>query len=139
MAWQVVASKLDSLWRCLQRVRDRCPESAEKLSQDLDAQDILSLNLTRAVQVCVDIGAHVLASRAIPAPGTMGETFDLLASEGLLDPSLAKRMKSAVGFRNLAVHNYQVVNWAIVFTLATEHLGDFEAFARSVVGEVEGG
>lgn len=42
-------------------------------------------------------------------------------------------MKKAVGFRNLAVHNYDAINWAIVYALATQHLDDFKAFARAVV------
>ena len=41
-------------------------------------------------------------------------------------------MKKAVGFRNIAVHNYESINWAIVFAIATEHLKDFEEFAAAV-------
>lgn len=55
----VIERKLDSLRRCLQRVEQRCPASPEALAGDLDAQDIISLNLTRAVQLCVGLAAHV--------------------------------------------------------------------------------
>lgn len=40
--------------------------------------------------------------------------------------------KKAVGFRNMAVHNYDVINWNIVHSIATNHLADFSAFARVV-------
>jgi hypothetical protein len=55
----LIERKLDSLRRCLQRVTERCPASAEALAEDLDAQDIVSLKLTRAVQLCVDLAEHV--------------------------------------------------------------------------------
>ncbi|MCL7943641.1 hypothetical protein [Marinobacter sp. ATCH36] len=55
---QLVAQKLESLRRCIQRVESRLPEDLDALLVDLDAQDIVSLNLTRAVQMCVDIASH---------------------------------------------------------------------------------
>ena len=31
---------------------------------------------------------------------------------------------------NIAVHNYEAIDWEIVWLLAGDPLGDFEAFAR---------
>lgn len=76
----IIDQKLESLRRCVRRLHERCPDTPELLSEDLDAQDIVSLNLTRAIQLCVDIAAHWLADQDnLGAPQTMGETFSLLA------------------------------------------------------------
>lgn len=131
----VIERKLDSLRRCLDRVRERCPASAAALLADVDAQDILSLNLTRAVQLCVDLAAHMLVSAGRTTPDTMGGSFDALAQASIIPQELALNLRRAVGFRNLAVHNYDEIDWAIVFSIATRHLGDFETFARHVVKE----
>ena len=132
----VIADKLDVLRHCVQRIRDKCPDDADTLARDLDAQDIVTLNLTRAVQVCVDIGAHIIAGRDVPAPGTMGQTFDLLVDLGCIAPELAGHLKGAVGFRNIAIHNYDTIDWYIVHAIARHHLHDFEAFARSVSRQI---
>ena len=132
---EVIEQKLESLRRCLQRIKEKCPPSADILARDLDAQDILSLNLSRAVQLCVDIGAHIVAGKNVPPPATMGQTFDVLAELGIISEELALRMKNAVGFRNITVHNYEAINWQIVHAIATRHLGDFTDFARSVLRE----
>ncbi|WP_312290653.1 type VII toxin-antitoxin system HepT family RNase toxin [Stutzerimonas nitrititolerans] len=129
----IIERKLDSLWRCLERVRSRTPASASDLLNDLDLQDVLVLNLSRAVQICVDVAVHILSERKQPPPETMGKAFELLAQEGLLDTELAQRLKKSVGFRNLAVHNYEAIDWAIVHAIATRHLVDFEAFAKAVM------
>ena len=63
----------------------------------------------------------------------MGQTFDLLADISVIDPSLASRLKRAVGFRNIAVHNYEAINWAIVHKIATSHLDDFRLFAHAIM------
>lgn len=52
---QLIEEKLESLRRCIQRVEDKCPDTVDQLELDLDAQGIVSLNLTRAVQITVDI------------------------------------------------------------------------------------
>ena len=130
----VVEQKLDSLQRCLARIRAKCPPLAQTLAQDADLQDIVSLNLTRAVQLSVDIAAHVIAGLPdVPPPDTMGQTFDVLAARGVLPEALALRLKKAVGFRNIAVHNYERIDWVIVHAIAHLHLDDYAQFARQVM------
>jgi uncharacterized protein YutE (UPF0331/DUF86 family) len=128
----VIEQKIESLRRCVARVHQKCPATADALANDVDAQDILTLNLTRAVQLCVDIGAHIIAARDNPAPDTMGQTFDVLAALGSISPELAVRMKKAVGFRNIAVHNYEAIDWQIAHAIATRHMEDFTAFAGAI-------
>lgn len=128
----ILAEKLESLRRCVFRIEERRAESAEALRQDIDRQDILSLNLTRAVQLCVDAAVHVLVDREQPPPQTMGEAFDQLAAERLISPELAKRMRAAVGFRNIAVHTYQTIDWDIVHHISHRGLEDFRQFAASL-------
>lgn len=84
MDQDVINEKIESLRRCLQRIHDKCPDTAAKLSHDIDAQDIVSLNLTRAVQICVDLASHTIASREIRAPDTMDQAFDALADAALI-------------------------------------------------------
>ena len=128
----VVHQKLESLRRCLARIRSKEPISLGILQEDFDLQDIVSLNLTRAVQMAVDIGAHMVSAQTQAAPATMGETFDQLGSMGVISEALALKLKKSVGFRNVAVHNYNAVNWAIVFSILQDHLQDFDAFAKAI-------
>lgn len=90
----LIAEKLESLRRCLARVQARCPDKPESLANDLDAQDIVALNLTRAVQISVDIAAHILASTSQAAPETMAAAFDRLAAAGWISGDLATRLKN---------------------------------------------
>ena len=129
---EVIEQKLESLRHCLQRIEAKCPADAQTLATDPDLQDIVALNLSRAVQVCVDIGAHLISGMDVPPPDTMGQTFDLLAQAGVLTAALAGSLKKAVGFRNIAVHNYEAINWHIVHSIAKNHLVDFTEFAKVV-------
>ncbi len=132
MVTVVVEQKLESLRRCIARVQDKCPDSLERLVSDADTQDILVLNLTRAVQLCVDIATHLIGRLDGPPPQTMGESFDELARLGVLDAEIADSMKKAVGFRNVAVHSYEAIDWAIVMSICRNKLTDFRRFAEQV-------
>ncbi|MEK6685839.1 MAG: hypothetical protein AABY99_05555 [Pseudomonadota bacterium] len=46
----------------VQRIEDKRPDTIDLLIQDLDLQDILVLNLTRAVQLSVDTGSHIIST-----------------------------------------------------------------------------
>ena len=85
---EIVEQKLESLRRCLQRIETKCPADAATLVADFDLQDIVSLNLSRAVQLTVDIGAHLIveapqsnffrkpSSRRKPGPSLCSKNLD---------------------------------------------------------------
>ncbi len=132
MDTDILRAKLESLARCVKRIEGRRPDSAAALAGDLDAQDIISLNLERAVQLCVDAGSHLLLDYDIPSPDSMAGVFLALGKLELLSGPLAERMAKAAGFRNIAVHEYQQVDWNIVYAIVTTRLGDFREFASAV-------
>ncbi len=131
----VILSKLDTLQRCVERIERKTPAGAELLVGDVDAQDILSINLERAVQACVDVAARILAARNQPPPETMSAAFDELFRLGVLSEPVATQMSRAVGFRNIAVHAYKRIDWTRVYLLVTTRLGDFRAFARCILSQ----
>jgi uncharacterized protein YutE (UPF0331/DUF86 family) len=136
---EVIEQKLASLQRCIERINGNMPADASNPETDFDKQDIVSLNLSRAVQLTVDMGAHLLSQQQSASPASMGQTFELLAQAGLLEQHLAERLKKSVGFRNIAVQSYEKINWAIVHSIVKNHLGDFSEFARIVANQLEAG
>ena len=128
----VILKKLESLSRCIDRIESKNPHSLDILEEDLDLQDVIVLNLERAVQMCVDIGMHVLSSSKLPLPDTMGDTFAVLSKEGIISELISERMIKSVGFRNIAVHVYQSIDWMIVDKIINAHLGDFRQFTKEI-------
>ena len=129
---ELIESKLEALRQFVRRIRDKTPSSIPALCEDADLQDIISVNLERAVQACVDIAAHIIADSEEAAPATMGAGFGALQRLGVLPAELALQLKRAVGFRNIAVHTYQDIDWAMVYEIVTTRLDDFARFAGCV-------
>jgi uncharacterized protein YutE (UPF0331/DUF86 family) len=118
------------------RIQGKLPAHAYELETNFDLQDIIALNLSRAVQLTVDIGSHIISTMNMPAPETMGQTFEILAQQKVLPASVSDQLKKSVGFRNIAVHNYEAINWQIVHSIVSEHLQDFTEFAKAVANWV---
>ena len=128
----VINHKLESLRRCVARIHSKMPLTQDDLQTDYDLQDIVSVNLERAVQTCVDIAAHMISETEIPPPDTMAESFSRLATLEILTPQLAERMSKAVGLRNILVHHYTDIDWKIIYEVVTRHLNDFVLFAQVI-------
>ncbi|QSH96445.1 DUF86 domain-containing protein [Treponema medium] len=130
---KVIGEKLLSLNRCLERVKLHTPANVEALQSDFDTQDIICLNIQRAVQISVDIAAHILAEQLHEQTPTMAETFLALSRHGLLDSQLASRLAKAVGFRNIAVHEYNTLDMNILYSIITKEIGCFYEFSDAVL------
>jgi uncharacterized protein YutE (UPF0331/DUF86 family) len=78
--------------------------------------------LQLAIQICIDVGAHLVAARGLRAPDEYRDVFERLSRDDTLDTPLADRLKDAVGQRNLLVHAYVDLDPALIW----EKLGDVD-------------
>lgn len=128
----IIDSKIDSILRCIDRINTRLPDTREAFLQDLDAQDVIVLNISRCVQLSVDIAMHICAASTEKLPQTMGQSFDVLLIMGVLSNALAIKMKKSVGFRNIAMHNYDEIDLDLTYVIAKEHIENYVEFIRQI-------
>jgi len=128
----VIKTKLESLRKCLDRIESKKPETLDVLLQDIDVQDIISLNLERSVQLCVDIANHILSSLDDAPAMSMAESFERLSEKRIIPNGLAQNLKRAVGFRNLSVHAYDKIDWQLVWNILEGDLIDLVRFLECV-------
>src|SRR6185312_2223464 len=105
----VVLAKIAVIDRCLARIAEIRARRGGALLP-VDVEDITVLSLTRATQAAIDLAAHVVATEGYGLPSGVAETFSLLEQHGVLEAALAARLRKMVGFRNLAVHDYQTID-----------------------------
>lgn len=128
----VVLAKIAAIDHCLGRIADvRGPRSATLLP--LEAEEIIELNLQRAVQAAIDLAAHIVSTEGYGLPESVAGTFALLEQHAVIDSGLADQLRRMVGFRNIAVHEYDTLDPAIVTRIVEERLGEDGAFCALVV------
>ena len=130
MVDDVILNKVAVVERCLRRIREEYAGDERNLRENLTRQDSIILNLQRACEAAIDLAMALVKARHLGLPQESRQAFELLRDARLIDAELATRMARMVGFRNVAVHDYQRLNLDIVKAIVTERLGDFQEFAR---------
>lgn len=127
----ILLAKIASIRKCVERIRKVTGGTSESLN-DPDIQDIFVLNLQRAVQAAIDLAAHLVADEKIGLPTNLKENFTLLESRQIIDAPLSKRLQAMVGFRNIAVHDYQQLDLVILKSILEHRLVDLDEFVRVI-------
>lgn len=132
----IILEKVDIIQRCLKRIHDVTGLAVETLDK-IDVQDIFVLNLQRAVQASVDIAAHIIAYEGLGLPDTLRAHFDLLVQNNILSKESGQKMNAMVGFRNIAVHEYQNIDQEILKGILQNNLRDIEEFYKTILAKFE--
>lgn len=130
MVDDVIINKVASIERAVGRVREEHGGDDANLYANQTRQDAIVLNLQRACETSIDAAMHLVRVHRLGVPQQSREAFELLERHLGLDSALAEAMRRMVGFRNVAVHDYQQINLDIVRSVIRERLDDFLAFAR---------
>lgn len=128
----VILNKISVIERCMNRVRDVYANDPGSL-KDFTKQDSIILNIQRACEASIDLAMHIVAEQRLGLPQTSRDAFDMLHAALIIDENTAKRLKAMVGFRNIAVHDYQTVNIDILQQIVVNHLGDFTDYTKQIL------
>jgi uncharacterized protein YutE (UPF0331/DUF86 family) len=129
----ILLRKAGSLERCVARVRDKYHGNEAAFDADIDLQDIVVLNLQRACQTAIDMALRIGRLRRLAFPSDTADMFRVLARAGLLPRDLAESLVRMVGFRNVAVHEYQELDLAKVRYISEHRLDDLLAFSKAML------
>lgn len=133
----ILLNKTATIKRCLQRISVEFAADPANL-KNYTKQDSIILNLQRACEASLDLAMHVIAQKKLGVPQKSRDAFALLVQQNVLDVELGKRMQAMVGFRNIAVHDYQALNLEILEQILQGHLGDFIEFIQEMHAFAQG-
>jgi uncharacterized protein YutE (UPF0331/DUF86 family) len=129
---RVLAAKCSAIEHHLVRIVQK--RDLQVFLEDLDRQESILFNLQMAIQICIDMAAHLVGEEELGIAGSTNELFYLLQENAVIDSALAEKMVQAVGFRNLIVHEYGKEDLGIVYRAAWESIEDLREFMRVVLG-----
>ncbi len=128
----IVLAKTAAIQRSLKRIKEVTALDPDSLDE-WNSQDIFVLNLQRAIQSAIDLAAHVVAAESLGLADTIKGNFLLLEQANIIPKNLSQKMQAMVGFRNLAIHNYQEIDVAILKSILKKHLKDLEDFYSTIL------
>ena len=135
MADDVLLNKAATIERAVRRAREEYAAAGAAFATDFTRQDAAVMNIQRACEAAVDMANHLVRRDRLGVAQSARECFDVLATVGYITPGLADSMKHMVGFRNLAVHDYQRLLLAVAERVLQRDLDDLRAFSEVLLRE----
>lgn len=132
MKSDVILNKASIIERCLVRIQDVYASNPENLS-DYTKQDSIVLNIQRACEASIDLAMHIIAENKLGVPQNSRDAFEILKTDQIITEKIARNMKAMVGFRNIAVHDYQTIHIGILQKIVEYHLQDFKEFSSQII------
>lgn len=127
MVKDILYNKIEIIERCLIRVKEVYNDNPNNL-KDYTKQDSIVLNIQRAVEATIDIAMYIVSVKKLGIPKNSRDGFEVLFLNGIIDEDLLNKLKNMIGFRNIAVHNYQKLNINILQNIIENKLYDFSEF-----------
>ena len=129
----ITINKIETIMRCINRIQEEYIGFENKLDQNYTKQGSILLNLEGASPSTIDLSTHIIRINSFGIPKTSRDVFELLNQHSIISKEISEQMKKMVGFRNLAVHDYQNISLDIVKSIVENHLADFEAFVEEIL------
>ena len=129
----IVYNKIAIIENCLKRINEEYLDHEKELDLNFTKQDSIILNLQRACEASIDLGTHIIRLKKMGVPQTSRDVFIILNKENVISLELSNKLQSMVGFRNIAVHDYQKINLAIIHSILEKRLLDFTDFTKAMI------
>jgi uncharacterized protein YutE (UPF0331/DUF86 family) len=85
-----------------------------------------------AIECCIDIANHIIASENYRFPKDNADSFVVLIEQGILDEALRDPLRNMARFRNRLLHLYWEVDDRRLYDYLQTGIGDFDRFARAI-------
>jgi len=128
----IILNKSETIKRCIARINEEYEGKPENLN-DYRRQDSIILNVQRLCEASIDIATHYIRKNKLGIPQTSKENFEILEKNNVITEELSLRLQGMVGFRNIAVHDYQALNLKIVERVVEEYIYDSLKLARMIL------
>lgn len=92
--------------------------------------------LQLAIQIVLDVGAHLLASSSAGPVEEYSQIGPRLAQAGIMPGALGETLSAMARFRNILVHQYVEVDLARVSSIIEVSLPDLDACAQAYAARV---
>lgn len=128
----LVIKRFDRLDILLKKLREIKSVEKKKFLNDLTLQLSAQRALVVSINICIDIGAHILSLNKNGKPETYSEIFENLSDLDIIDKKRKDDLIALVKFRNLLGHLYMEIDNVKVYDIIQRELDILTSFKRDI-------
>lgn len=128
----VIESKISSILKYLKILKGYQTLSQEELENDVTLKGAVERYLYLLSQATIDLAESLIALKDLRRPSTYSENFHILQEEKYLSAELTEKLINMARFRNIIAHDYEDLDFGIIYDILQNHLQDIEEFLKQI-------
>jgi len=85
------------------------------------------------INICIDIGNHIVTLNNTEKPETFSDIIKILAKHNVISEEVSTQLIKMVRFRNLLGHFYLEIDNEIIYNIIQNNIQDFYSFKESIL------
>ena len=127
----VIEAKISHIQKYLKLLSRYKGFSQKEIQENPDLKGAVERYLYLAVQATLDLGEAIISFKEFRRPGTYTDVFYILEEENFIPKSLSEKLVNMTKFRNVLAHDYEKVDFGIVYDALKNRLMDIEELIKS--------
>lgn len=117
-----ITTKIEEIKQYANELTSILPKNFDEYANNFEKRAACERYFEKIVEAIVDLAFLFIKRKRLRNPEDDRQAFDVLAEANVISKSLAQKMKSAKGMRNVIAHEYGGVNNEMVFHTLTQEL-----------------
>lgn len=123
---KTIENKISLVKKYIKILGDYKKYSKDEIQNDQTIKGAVERYLYLASQSTIDLSEAIISYKGLRKPTSMSESFSILNEEKIIPLELTNKMIGMVGFRNVVTHDYDKIDYDIVYDVLQSKLKDIE-------------
>ena len=128
----VIENKISSIQKYLKILERYKNYSREELENNIDIRGAAERYLYLVSQAAIDLAEAVIAYKNSENRAPWPNLLISLKKKKIISDELVKKMIGMVGFRNIVAHDYEKINYDLVYRILHQDIEDIRKFIERV-------
>ncbi len=106
--------------------------SKEEIEKDINIRGAVERYLYLVVQSTIDLADAIISYRDFRKPTTNREALVILNEKDMISLELTEKISNMASFRNIIAHDYDKMDYGIVYDIIQNKLADIQEFLEVV-------
>lgn len=129
---ETIENKLSTVEKYLKILKLYQKYSQKKVVNDVTLKGAVERYLYLVIQATIELAEEIVSLKHFRKPSSYRETFQVLLEEEIISAPLCERLVKMTGFRNIIAHDYEKVDFGIVYAGLQNGIKDITAFSLAV-------
>ena len=132
----VVENKISAIQKYFGILQRYQRHTQQEIESDIELRGAVERYLYLITQTVIDLAEAIISLKNYRKPTTLAETFRILNEAGMIDPILTEKMVKMTGFRNIIAHDYEDLDYTIVYRVLHAGLQDIHTFLEQIQKQI---